>query len=242
MSTDLSSALPGTAHDLSARRSPLHERLAPLATAWQELHGYRVCMRVRHAHAAAAPWLADLSHLPRIGFKGRATSAWLASQGLSLPAAPNQWRRDVSGTVVARLAAQDFLITEDLDGAAGVAQTLGERWHSAPPRGVYLLPRQHGLVTIALGGAAANDVLARLCAVDLGPTAFAEHAIAQTQVALSSAIVMRAPGAKGAGYRLLVDTSLALYLWDVLHDVVAALGGGVLGAAQVPREQGHQGS
>lgn len=232
----MDASMPVTDHLLSARLGPLHERLAPLASAWQELNGYRVCMRVRNASTAAAPWLADLTHLPRVGFKGRGTSAWLERQGLSLPAAPNQWLRDASGTVVARLGAQDFLISEDLDGATGVAQTLTERWHSTTPRGAYLLPRQHGLVTIALGGAAAKDVLARLCAVDLGRPAFADHAIAQTQVALSSAIVMRGPGAEAAAYRLFVDTSLALYLWDVLHEVVAALGGGVLGAAQVPRD------
>ena len=230
----MNASTPRIDHGLSARLGPLHERLAPLALAWQELHGYRVCMRVRNASAADAPWLADLTHLPRVGCTGRGSCAWLEAQGLSMPVAPNEWLRDASGTIVARLGAQDFLISEDLDGGAGVAQTLTDRWHSATPRGAYLLPRQHGLVTIALGGAAANDVLARLCAVDLGRPAFAEHAIAQTQVALSSAIIMRAPGAEVAGYRLFVDTSLALYLWDVLHEVVAALGGSVLGVAQLP--------
>ncbi len=219
------------------RLGPLHERLAPLASTWQEVNGYRVCMQVRAAVADGAPWLADLTHLARVGCKGRGTAEWLQSQGLSLPDAPNQWLRDSSGTIVARLGAQDFLITEDLDGGAGVAQKLAEQWHGATPRGTYLVPRQHGLVTIALGGATANDVLARLCAVDLRLPAFADHAIAQTQVALTSTIVMRAPGAAVTGYRLFVDTSLARYLWDVLHEVVAALGGGVLGAAQLPRDQ-----
>ena len=232
----MDASIPGTEPILSARLGPLHERLAPLASAWQELNGYRVCMRVRDAIADGAPWLADLTYLPRVGFKGRSTAEWLQSQGLSLPAAPNQWLLNASGTLVARLGAQDFLITEDLHAGSGVAQRLTEQWRSAAPRGVYLLPRQHGLVTIALGGAAANDVLARLCAVDLGRPAFADLAIAQTHIALTAAIVMRGPVSAVTSYRLFVDTSLALYLWDVMHDVVVTLGGGVLGAAQLPHD------
>ncbi len=233
---DCASSLDVTARN--ARAGPLHERLAPLASEWRAENGYQVCTRVRGEVANHGPWLACLTHLARVGFKGRGTAEWLQAESVQLPTVPNHWLRDASGAIVARLGAQDFLITDELDGHAGLPQRLTARWQSAAPRGAYYVPRQHGLVTLALGGEASTEVLARLCAVDLGTAAFAADAIAQTQVALTSALVMRAPVA-GVGnyrpsYRLFVDTSLALYLWDVLHEVVASLGGGVLGAAQIP--------
>jgi len=230
---DSSTALDATR--LRVRRGPLHERLAPLAAAWRAVNGYEVCTRVRHEPTGEGPWLACLSHCARIGFKGRGTAQWLQAEGVTLPAAPNHWLRDPSGAVIARLGAQDFLIADDLDAASELPQRLAARWQSATQRGGYPVPRQHGLVTLALGGVAAPALLARLCAVDLDEPAFATHAIAQTQLALTSVIVMRGPLADPPSYRIHVDTSLALYLWDVLLEVAEALGGGVLGEAQIPR-------
>ena len=45
---------------------------------------------------------------------------------------------------------------------------------------------------------------------------------------------MRSAAGAAAGYRLFVDTSLALYLWDLLNDVAGTLGGRALGVTQQP--------
>ena len=213
---------------------PLFERLAAITSHWQEINGYRVSARLRTHIAAGAPWLRDHTHLARIGFKGRGAAAWLQAQGLTLPAAPNRWLRDTSGATIARLGAEDFLITDEPETITGLAQSLGARWHAAGAPGGFPVPRQHGLAAFALGGASAPELLARLCAVDLRPRAFGDDAIAQTQLALSSVVIMRTSVAAAASYRLFIDTSLALYLWDVLNDVATALGGGALGIAQQP--------
>jgi sarcosine oxidase subunit gamma len=235
MSATMNSPATLDAAAVQAHQGPLHARLAPLATAWREHQGYAVCTQVRGAVASHGPWLACLSHLARIGFKGRGTADWLEAEGVAVPAAPNRWRRDASGALIARLGAQDFLIADDLDGASGLPQRLAASWHSAAQRGAYPVPRQHGLVTLALGGERTDEVLARLCAVDLSAHAFDADAIAQTQLALTSAIVMRSAVTGPPGYRIYVDTSLALYVWDVLDEVAQSLGGGVLGEAQIPR-------
>lgn len=230
------SATPEQAADhhalVQARVGPLHERLAPLASAWRDSNGYRVCTRMRDEQHGAddgadGPWLRCLTHQPRIGFKGRGSSAWLESSGVALPAVPNRWCRDAGGALVARLGAQDFLIFDEGDSPKSLPEHLAERWRAQRPPGCFVVPRQHGLVSIALEGRQAAAVLARLCAVDLAPGSFADDAIAQTQVALMSAVVMRVTHGEAAGYRLFVDTSLARYCWDMLNDVVLALGGGV---------------
>lgn len=216
-----------------ARRGPVHERLALQVSEWREMNGYQVGMRLRGV-AMGAPWLADLSHLARIGFTGRGTADWLAAEHLSIPSAPNRWLPDSSGATVARLGPQDFLITDDIGVTTGVPQSLAERWQMNAQRSGYPVPRQHGLAMFGLGGVGAPDVLARLCAVDLGPSGLAHDAIAQTHLALTAVVIMRGPQADAASYRVFVDTSLALYLWDVLHEVAATLGGGPVGAAQIP--------
>lgn len=221
---------------LQARVGPLQERLAPLASEWTVANGYRVCARVREAVIGDDPWLCCLTHGARAGFKGRGTADWLIAEGVLLPDGPNRWRRDGSGAIVARLGAQDFLIFDDGDTDTGLPDRLTRHWQTARGRGGYPVPRQHSLACIAVGGARAPDLFARLCAVDLDAPAFGADAIAQTHIALTGAVVMRAPPGTAAGYRVFVDTSLALYLWDVLHEVALALGGGVRGAAQLPRD------
>ncbi len=224
----MSSASP----DTSACRGPLFERLAPFTSRWQEINGYRVSAQLRTRIAPGAPWLCDFTHLRRVGFKGRGAAAWLQAQGLVLPDSPNRWLRDIGGATIARLGAEDFLITDEPETISGLAEDLTTRWHTAGAPGGFPVPRQHGLAAFVLGGERAAELLAHLCAVDLRPKRFAGDAIAQTQLALSSVVIMRSSIAAAASYRVFVDTSLALYLWDVLHDVATALGGGALGCAQ----------
>jgi sarcosine oxidase, subunit gamma len=213
-------------------RGPLFERLAPLTSAWQEINGYRVSAHLRTSIAAGAPWLCDHTYLARVGFKGRGAAAWLQAQGLSLPDAPNRWLRDRSGATIARLGAEDFLLSDEAETHSGLPQDLSTRWHAASAPGGFPVPRQHGLAAFAVGGVNAPELLARLCALDLRARAFADDAIAQTQLALSSVVIMRTSVGAAATYRLFVDTSMALYLWDVLNDVAITLGGGAVGIAQ----------
>lgn len=222
-----------TAVNTCACRSPLFERLAPLTSSWLEINGYRVSAQLRTRITAGAPWLCDHTHLARVGFKGRGAAAWLAAQGVALPDTPNRWLCDTSGATIARLGIEDFLIADEAEQTSGLPQNLAARWHAASTAGGFLVPRQHGLAAIALGGVSAPQLLAHLCAVDLRPQAFASDAIAQTQLALSSVVIMRSSSTAAASYRLFVDTSLALYLWDVLNDVAATLGGGALGSTQL---------
>ena len=217
-----------------ACRSPLFERLAPLTSSWLEINGYRVSAQLRTDIAPGAAWLCDHTHLARVGFKGRGAAAWLAAQGVALPDTPNRWLCDTSGATIARLGTEDFLIVDEAEKTSGLPQHLAARWHATSTAGSFLVPRQHGLAAIALGGANAPQLLAHLCAVDLRPQAFASDAIAQTQLALSSVVVMRSTSTAAVSYRLFVDTSLALYLWDVLNDVAVTLGGGALGSSQLP--------
>lgn len=215
------------------RRGPLHARLAPHARGWREVNGYQVCAQLQGAVSGADPWLADQTHLPRLGLKGRGASDWLAAAGVTVPAAPNLWLQDATRVRVARLGAQDFLLEAEAEDGGDALARLVDQWSADSGRHGQLVPRQHALASFLVGGARAAELFARLCAVDLRPTRFAVDAVAQTQVALTTALVLRDADVVPR-YRLYVDTSLALYLWDRLHEVALALGGGALGLDQVP--------
>jgi len=69
----------------------------------------------------------------------------------------------------------------------------------------------------------------KLCAIDLRPRAFATDA--QTSVARTTAIVIRADLGGTTAYHLLCDRASAEYLWPVLFDAAEEFGGGPVGHA-----------
>ena len=223
-----------TACGLMSRQGPVHARLSTDAQAWQQINGYQVCTRLSHPSRMHAVWLCEVSHRPRLGIKGRGAAAWLTSVGVEIPGAPNRWQRDADAALIARLGAEDFLICDAGEQPSGLPARIEARWQAAVGTRGYLVPRQDGLAHFLLGGPRASEVMARLCAVDLRTNSFAADAIAQTQVALTSALILHAEIGGMTAYRVFVDTSLALYLWDQLVAVTETLGGQVIGTAALP--------
>ncbi len=176
--------------------------------------------------------LADLSPLPRLGFKGIGVPAWLQGQGVNMPEAANTAVADPQYGLVARLGHNELLLL-GRDAAQGDAQErLTETWQAGgqdiPAQGNLLL-RAHSHACFGLYGAFADQVLAKLCAVDLRPQTFARHAVALTSVARVGAIIVRDDVAGVTGYQVLVDGSYAVYLLDCLSDAMAEFDGDFIG-------------
>jgi sarcosine oxidase subunit gamma len=227
--------MPNSARDLAPScSSPLAARFA-CANGVERAHvnGYVAVARTSCAPHAALT-LCDATHLARVGWKGRGTLEFLSALDIALPTAPNRWCADTSGALVLRLGQQDFLLADDF----GVPSGIGARAQSAAAASSaacgHHVPRQHGLAAIAVWGSASNDLLARLCAIDLRPRVFGADAVAQTQLASISVTLMRRDRAQAPGYLIFVDTSLALYLWDLVWEVAAPLDARIVGFAQVP--------
>jgi sarcosine oxidase subunit gamma len=177
------------------------------------------------AEAARHLGLADLSSLPRCGFKGAGTAEWLAGQGLEVPSESNRAARQPGGELAARLAPGEVLILGDLAGPGGLPERLEAAWKSAAlpaetPRG-FPVPRQNSHAWFLVSGGQAAAMLAKLCGVDLRPAKFPNLSIAQTSLARLSAIVVRDDRASTLAYHLLADSASAAYLWDCLVDAMA---------------------
>lgn len=81
--------------------------------------------------------------------------------------------------------------------------------------------------TVRIAGPKARWVLAKGWAVDLHPSAFGPGRVAQSNLALTNAILRQTEG-KGAddtaGFEVLVRPSFAKYLWDWLTDAALEVG------------------
>jgi sarcosine oxidase subunit gamma len=217
-----------------ARRSFVYRQLAAAGAVFDAAADGAVAAHYGNAEAgtetARRLGLADLSVLPRSGFKGAGTARWLAAQGVSLPEV-NEAAVQQDGTLAARLGPEEVLLLGGLDGAAGQLDRLSEAWTNAGgdgPRG-YPVPRRETHSWFLVTGGHAADMFAKLCAVDLRPQCFANHRIAQTSVARANAIVIRADLAQTLAYHLLVDSASADYFLPVLLDAMSEFGGGLVG-------------
>ena len=219
------------------RRSFVHRQLVAHGAQFGELNGGLVALRYGEedeSAAAARLGLADLSLLPRTGFKGPKVIPALEAKGIEL-AVPNQAVRQEGGALAAVLALTEVLLLAPLGGDDGQVRSLERGWSLDQADGCYLAPRQDSHFWFALTGERTGVTLAKICGVDLRPSHFADLGIAQTSVARCNCIVIRADLGELPAFYLLGDSASAGYMWDCLLDAMAEFGGLPVGLAVLQR-------
>jgi len=226
------------------RRSFVYRQVIKAGPTFDPLSDSAIVLDFGHpdaeAEAARGLGLADLSPLPRAGFKGAGTIEWLAGKKLAVPEESNRAVRQKNGALAARLAPAELLVLGGLGSNVGsLPVTLSAAWAAEPvppatPRG-YPVPRQDSHAWFLLTGESAAAMFAKLCAVDLRPGKFDDLAIAQTSVARLSAIVTRDDQGATPAFHLLADSASAGYLWDVLLDAMVEFDGKLIGLTALRR-------
>ena len=172
--------------------------------------------------------LVDLTDLPRVGFRGQQSAAYLQARGFTLPDAPNQAVTQADGSHVARLSQTEYFILGSLADRGERIADEEARWeldHSAN----YLLPREDSHAWLHLSGVCIAEVMAKLCGVDLRPAAFPLGAVAQTSAARINVIVINL-GSKGQpAFQILFDRASLAYFKGAVLDAMAEFDGQVLG-------------
>jgi sarcosine oxidase subunit gamma len=224
------------------RRSFVARKLAEAGAGFGSLGDAAVALDfgdpAAEAETARRLGLADLSPVPRIGFKGAGTVEWLAGQGVEVTTDSNRAARQSGGELAARLAPGEVLVLGAPGAeAAGLPAALEAAWAAEPlppeaPRG-FPLPRGDSHAWFLVSGSEAAAMFARLCGVDLRPAKFPDLSIAQTSVARVSAIVVRDDRDGTLAYHLLTDSASAEYLWDCLLDAMAEFDGRPVGLTAV---------
>lgn len=217
------------------RRSFVHHRLAQAGAEFADVGGgILAALTAGGADEAAAARrlaLADLSPLPRIGYKGEGAPAWLRQNKVQIPAQPNAAQPQADGTLVAALSAQEHLLLSPIKppSGGGVCQQLAAAWSLDSAAQCYQLPRYDSHCWFAVCGEHVGDMLAKLCGVDLRPESFAANAVAQTSLARVNTIVIRCPLGGTPAFYLLTDSASAEYLWDCLLDAMDEFSGAIIG-------------
>ena len=214
----------------TAFRSILEEEHDGAAAQWEIVNNSRVVStygetELERGQAFNRLALLDLSPLPRFGLKGLNTSAWLASQNFSVAEVPNEAYPQRDGCLVARLSQRELLFLCDPAHPSMSA----DHPYFTPGRDCYMIRRQDTHYWFALSGAMAPPMLAKLCGVNFASPAFANHRVAQTQVAGTSAIVVRHDMRETPAYYLLGDNACTTFMWNCLVDAMQEYDGRMLG-------------
>jgi len=212
-----------------ARRSPLLRRLTAQGARWEAL-GDAACVEgIGPGIEQPAIAIADLSPLPRLGFKGRDTMAAMQARGIVLEPVPNRAFRQPDGGLCLVLAASEVLLLSGLDGAGERLQQLEASWSIEDAERSYPLPRRDSHAWLTVTGSAAPEMFAKLCAIDLRNDKFSDLSITQTSIAKMSAILTRADLGSTPAFHVLVDSAAAVYFCNCLFDAANEFGGRFVG-------------
>jgi sarcosine oxidase subunit gamma len=224
--------------DTQLRRSFIYRKLEEQGAHFEAINGGAVAMSYGddpedEALLARRLGIADLSPLPRTGFKGAGTIEWLQSQDVTIGAESNRGYRQAGGEVALRLSPSEILLIDSIEGSGRFIAKLNQAWSwgtESPRKPIgYPLPRSDSHAWFALSGLYCATMFSKICGIDLRATKFAEGQIAQTSIAKMSGIILRQDFGSVPGFHLLADSASADYLWDCLQDAMNEFDGGPIG-------------
>lgn len=229
--------------DAFKHRSCVYRELQGLGARFGEVAGAAVAMTYGDEHLeteqARHLALADLSPLPRSGYKGPGVIDWLSEQGLDVPSESNRALSQTNGSVAARLSPSEMFVLDDLACESNTVGRLRDAWRNKEKTPdstlAFMAPRQDSHAWFGLTGAQGAAMLAKLCAVDLRARVFDNGAVAQTSVARLGAIIIRRDLGTTLHYHVLADSAAAGYLWECLLDAMNEFNGKPVGLTALRR-------
>jgi sarcosine oxidase subunit gamma len=197
--------------------------------AWRDLGDTVIADAVGDGRTVRSLAIADLSPLPRVGFKGRGTIEAMKKRGVAVDATPNRAFRQTDGGLCLVLAPGEVILLSNLAGEGAKLDEMVNSWRIEDEERTYPLLRRDSHAWIAVTGAFAPALFAKICAIDLRLDKFPDLAIAQTSIAKMSAILTRADIGGTPAYHVLADSAAALYFCSCLTDAAGEFGGEIVG-------------
>ena len=211
------------------RRTPLRRMLEASGARWHSLPDTAIAADVCTGSGADRLVIADLTPLPRLGFKGRGTIDAMKKRGVTVEATPNCAFPQSDGGLCLVLSPGEVILLSNLAGeGAGLDQMLAS-WNIEDEERTYPLLRRDSHAWFAVASPDAPALFAKICAIDMRPEKFRNLAIAQTSVAKMSAIIVRADIGSRLCYHVLADSAAALYFCSCLLDASHEFRGRLVG-------------
>jgi heterotetrameric sarcosine oxidase gamma subunit len=182
-------------------RSPLAEALGGYATGSAEQARNRV-------------GLADATGRGLLRIRGRSAESALSNIWSAAPGAIGEVVSVPDGAL-ARLRADECLLVA-LTPSTEIG-ALEARIRASPHTGLLTVTDvTHGHGLFQLVGQRAPDVLAKLCGLDFDDAAFPDRRAAQTSLAKIAALILRRDVSGSRAYWVMVERSLAAYVWETM--------------------------
>lgn len=160
--------------------------------------------------------VADLTGVPVILIQGEAGDL-LNQHFAQIPTRPGDLV-EVGGGLLARLTPTELYLfglspNAELPSAAAIEDSLakGQRFAHATDY-------THGKVIIRLAGAAAAELLSKICGLDFDHTVFPNLHVAQTSAAKIKTLIARYDVVNVPTYFLHVNRPLGQYFWEIIWD------------------------
>lgn len=207
------------------RRSPVHDLLEAMHPVWTEVQGMAAVLRFsdpeQEGRRKGRLGLADLSCLPRLGLRGEGVLAWLRGNGLQAAEALYAVTPIEEHGILVRIDREEVILEDGLQGQ--VVPRIRDRLSANPP-GVYRVERQEA--SFLLTGSRTNQVLSQTCGHDFRESA---GQVVLSRVAGVSCRLLQVEASGIAGFRIWLDPSYSVYLWETLLGIVREEGGDAVG-------------
>lgn len=160
--------------------------------------------------------LTDLTGVPVIHIQGEAGDL-LQGHFAQIPAKPGDVV-EAGGGLLARLTPAEFClfglsVSASLPTAADLDHTFAQAQRFA-----HATDYTHGKAVLRLAGAAAPDLLGKICGLDFYDTVFPNGRVAQTSAAKIKTLIARFDQEQRPTYYLHVNRPLGQYFWEVAWD------------------------
>jgi heterotetrameric sarcosine oxidase gamma subunit len=166
--------------------------------------------------------LADLTGVPVILIQGGAGDT-LKQYFDQVPAKPGDLV-EVDGGLLARLTPTEFyLFGLSPSAELPTASALDDSFAQAQ-RFAHATDYTHGRAVMCLTGAAAWQVLSKICGLDFHDTVFPNMRAAQTSAAKIKALIVRRDEGNTPTYFLHINRPFGQYFWEVIWDAGQELG------------------
>jgi sarcosine oxidase, subunit gamma len=219
--------------ELVKRRSPIQHLLESSAAEFRDFAGGSYAVRFRspddERQALETLGLCDVSGLQKLGVKGPTAAAWLNRIGLDVPGDIFATRPLPGGGLIARFGSREFFLEDGIANASLPALAESINAHEG---GLYRV--EHQEATFVLTGSRASELLSQTCAVNFHEAPVGK--VIFTRVAGASCGILPQRLGDLRAYRLWIDPSYAVYLWETLAEICASLGGHVIGAGCIYSE------
>ena len=173
--------------------------------------------------------LADLSALPRTGFKGTEAINWIQSQNFSIEDQNNRAYVQENGLLIARLADSEVLVLNNFWEPNNQCALLDSKYNQESPSRCYSVPRRDASAWLLITGEHASEMFAKICGVDLRLEKFSNYSIAQTSIARINGIIIRNDINTTPAFHLVFDSASTDYMWTCLKDAFIEFKGTCVG-------------